>query len=197
MRSDVQKEHIRLTPQQQTFVDEYLISNNASQAAIKAGYSQKSAPSSACRLLKMDKVKRYLQQQQTKIAGDKEDLAKRVINELARVAFANISEYVGVEEYDKMELRPHPLIPGKTILTKVGTYQVITINDLDDLPDDKKAAISKIVQRSDGRMEVQLHSKTTALEMLCKHLGLFTAEKQGTDVEDLTPLVEMLKNGKK
>ena len=33
----------KLTPKQQTFVDEYLVDLNATQAAIRAGYSVKNA----------------------------------------------------------------------------------------------------------------------------------------------------------
>lgn len=49
-----------LTEAQQKFADYYIELNNATQAAIKAGYSEKSAYSQASRLLKNDKVKEYL-----------------------------------------------------------------------------------------------------------------------------------------
>ena len=41
----------KLTPRQQRFVDEYLIDLNATQAAIRAGYSKKTANAQAGRLL--------------------------------------------------------------------------------------------------------------------------------------------------
>lgn len=42
----------KLTPRRQRFVDEYLIDLNATQAAIRAGYSKKTAEQQACNLLK-------------------------------------------------------------------------------------------------------------------------------------------------
>lgn len=42
---------VELTPRQSRFVDEYLIDLNATQAAIRAGYSEKTARQQAARLL--------------------------------------------------------------------------------------------------------------------------------------------------
>ncbi|MGY2438571.1 terminase small subunit [Pseudomonas sp. SDO52101_S400] len=49
-----------LTPKQQRFVDEYLIDLNATQAAIRAGYSKKTADQQASRLLTNVKVRAEL-----------------------------------------------------------------------------------------------------------------------------------------
>lgn len=46
----------RLTPRQQRFVDEYLIDLNATQAAIRAGYSEKGATVRGSELLASRKV---------------------------------------------------------------------------------------------------------------------------------------------
>jgi len=50
-----------LTPKQQSFVDEYLIDLNATQAAIRAGYSAKSAVVQAAKLLTNPKVQQAVQ----------------------------------------------------------------------------------------------------------------------------------------
>lgn len=49
-----------LNDKQQRFAEEYVIDLNATQAAIRAGYDQNSAYSQGCRLLKHDKVKKYI-----------------------------------------------------------------------------------------------------------------------------------------
>ena len=54
-----EKEYI-LTPQQAKFVQEYMIDGNATQAAIRAGYSTKSAEVQGHRLLRMDKIQAEL-----------------------------------------------------------------------------------------------------------------------------------------
>lgn len=51
----------KLSPKQQRFVDEYLIDLNATQAAIRAGYSEKTAYSQGQRLLNNVEVKKYMQ----------------------------------------------------------------------------------------------------------------------------------------
>lgn len=51
-----------LTPKQQAFCDNYIVSHNATDAAIKAGYSSKTAYSQGQRLLKNVEIKKYLQE---------------------------------------------------------------------------------------------------------------------------------------
>lgn len=65
-----------LTPKQKAFVDEYLVDLNATQAAIRAGYSQKTAYSMGQRLLKNVEVQEAVQEakqeraQRTEITQD-------------------------------------------------------------------------------------------------------------------------------
>lgn len=54
-----------LNPKQSLFVDEYLKDLNATQAAIRAGYSKKTADQQASRLLTNVKVREYLAQRQS------------------------------------------------------------------------------------------------------------------------------------
>ena len=61
-----------ITDQQQAFADEYIINPvNQAQAAIKAGYTAKSAYSVASRLLKNVKVQNYLKQRKDELEEDK------------------------------------------------------------------------------------------------------------------------------
>ena len=53
-----------ITPKQQRFVTEYLIDLNATQAAIRAGYSRKTAQQQGSRLLTNVVVKRAIAAQQ-------------------------------------------------------------------------------------------------------------------------------------
>ena len=54
----------KLTPKQQRFVDEYLIDLNATQAAIRAGYSEKTAYSIGDENLKKPEIKKAIEQEQ-------------------------------------------------------------------------------------------------------------------------------------
>ena len=53
-----------LTPKQKRFCEEYLIDLNATQAAIRAGYSLKTAEQTASRLLRNVKVQEYIAKRQ-------------------------------------------------------------------------------------------------------------------------------------
>lgn len=57
-----------LTAKQQRFVDEYLIDLNATQAAIRAGYSEKTVEQQASRLLRNVKVRAVVEKGQAKAA---------------------------------------------------------------------------------------------------------------------------------
>lgn len=77
----------KLTAKQERFVAEYLIDLNATQAAIRAGYSAKTAGSQAHDLLKKPEIASEIAKRQVKVA-DKLDLsAERVLRELEYLAF--------------------------------------------------------------------------------------------------------------
>ena len=86
-----------LTHQQQRFVDEYMVDLNATQAAIRAGYSAKTAAEQACRLLINVKVaaaieaERIAQQERTQITADK------VLRETWSLVIADARELVQVK----------------------------------------------------------------------------------------------------
>ena len=85
----------QLTTRQQAFIDNLLTNGGtATQCAIKAGYSKKSAKVEASRLLKQDKVLKALQQQAMKTLGYRSISALDTVSNLS--ANAN-SEYVRLE----------------------------------------------------------------------------------------------------
>lgn len=74
-----------LTAKQQRFCDEYLIDLNATQAAIRAGYSKKTAYSQGQRMLKNAEVESYLDEQIERIHNEKTADAQEVIEYLTAV----------------------------------------------------------------------------------------------------------------
>ena len=74
-----------MTAKQKRFADEYLIDCNATQAAIRAGYNQKSAYSQGQRLLKNDEVKAYIEGELDKLHGEKIADAQEVLEYLTAV----------------------------------------------------------------------------------------------------------------
>lgn len=152
-----------LTPKQQRFVDEYLIDPNATKAAVRAGYSAKTAGQGGAQLLKNSKVFAAIKARQAKIGGKLEVTAERIKAELALLGFANMLDY-----------------------TRVNTNGDL-VGDLSALSRDQAAALSEVTIETylDGggedaqevkRVKFKLHDKRAALVDLGKHLGMFKDE---------------------
>ncbi len=70
---------------QQRFADEYIISGNATNAAIKAGYSSKYANTNASKLLQNTTIKSYIDERLAQLASDKIATQKEVLTYLTSV----------------------------------------------------------------------------------------------------------------
>lgn len=94
----------KLTAKQQRFVEEYLIDLNATQAAIRAGYSPKTANEQGARLLANASVQEAIAKamaERSRRTGISQD---RVIQELARIAFVNPKNIIDLKMhlFDRM-----------------------------------------------------------------------------------------------
>lgn len=142
-----------LTPKQKRFCEEYLIDMNATQAAIRAGYSEKTAYSMGQRLLKKVEVQEYIQKRMTSLEYRTGITQERVLNEIAAVAFANATDYAQV-------------IDGRVKLTSTK-----------DLTDEQKKGLAVIKEGRFG-VEVKAYDKLKALQMLGDYLSLFTDKQR-------------------
>ncbi len=75
----------KLTAKQQRFCTEYLIDCNATQAAIRSGYSEKTAGRIGSRLLKDNNVKIFIESKLEEIQGERVADAKEVMEYLTNV----------------------------------------------------------------------------------------------------------------
>ena len=76
-----------MTPKQAAFIAEYLVDKNATQAAIRAGYSAKTANEQGSRLLANVSVRAAIDAALAKQADTLEITAERILRERARLAF--------------------------------------------------------------------------------------------------------------
>lgn len=86
-----------MTKKQKLFVEEYLIDLNATQAAIRAGYSPDTAKEIGCENLTKPNIKALIDKamaERSKRTGINQD---RVLNELAKIGFAKITDVVDPE----------------------------------------------------------------------------------------------------
>lgn len=188
-----------LTAKQRAFVREYLIDLNATQAAIRAGYSEKTAAQVGAENLRKPDVASAIEAAM-KIRADRTDItADRVLKELAKIGFADIRKAIRwhshlINEEDNPDGGDVAVI--KTIVT--NQVEIIASEDIDD---DTAAAISEISQNTTGGIKLKLHDKRAALVDIGKHLGMFTDKvevtgKNGGPIEHKDVSARDILNGK-
>ena len=141
-----------MTNKQKRFIEEYLIDFNATQSAIRAGYWVNSADKIGTELLGKTSIKKAIEKalaERSRRTGITQD---RVIQELARVAFVNFNDVVDENGEIKSDASADDL-------ACVESYKVENGDSING--------------RSSKR-EVKLASKLKALELLGKHLGMFS-----------------------
>ena len=147
-----------MTPKMQKFVDEYLVDLNATQAAIRAGYSKKTASSIGVSNLKKPEIQAAIQKRQKSAAEKLEITRERVLKELASIGFAKATDFLTIQS-------------GRVL-----------IKDSNDVAADKLAALASVKEGMYG-VEVKLADKARALEMLGKYLGLFDGTNPEGDTQ--------------
>ena len=96
----------KLTEKQKRFVQEYLVDLNATAAAKRAGYSEKSASRIAVELLNKTQVSAEIQKQQAKRQKRVEITQEKVLEELAAIAFANGADFATVNQNGIVRITP-------------------------------------------------------------------------------------------
>lgn len=159
----------KLTEKQEQFCNEYLIDLNATQAAIRAGYKEKTAYSAGQRLLKHVEIQKRIQQLKNERSERTEISQDMVLKELAAIGFADATDFV------KVVIKPLYNSDGEPILDSSGkqvTIPCVEITETANLKDEQKKAIAGIKEGRNG-IEVKLNDKTKALELLGRHLGMW------------------------
>ncbi len=140
-----------LTPKQRAFVEEYLCDFNATQAAIRVGYSERTAKQQGQRLLTNVDLKAAVDAAIDERNARTRVTADRVLKELARAAFSDMRNYVdwgpdGVKLKSSSELSP-----------------------------DDAAAVTEVSESfsENGKtLKFKLAHKDSALKLLAQHVGL-------------------------
>ena len=146
----------KLTDKQKKFVEEYLIDLNATQSAIRAGYSPKTANEQGARLLANVSIQEAISKamaERSRRTGINQD---RIVQELARIAFVKITDVVD---------------PDGEINTNASDDDLACIESY-------KVEDSDSVNGSSSKREVKLASKIKALELLWKHVGMWNDKIQ-------------------
>lgn len=155
-----------LTEKQKRFADEYLIDLNATRA-YKAAYpnckSDATASQAGSRLLRNVKVTTYVTERQREREKRTEITQDWVLKELYKIAAVNGSDFSKIVRRSGVDMET-----GKPI-----EYDAVQFTPTDELPEEKRAAISAIKETKSG-LSVESYDRVKALELLGKHLGMFT-----------------------
>ena len=156
----------QVTERQRLFVEEYCKDHNATQAAIRAGYSKKTAHAAGSRLLKNVKVQAGIDATLTSHLAEVSEGTKAAIIDEQRL-LAEASAIATSNLWDLIER---------------VTSRGIVWKDLNSLPPEIQRTVQKIkVDPGKGSVEVTLHSKHPAHERLFKHYDLFDRPKAVED----------------
>lgn len=113
-----------MTEKQKRFVEEYLIDLNATQAAIRAGYAEKSAGRNADRLMKNDEIKSSIDAKLAEIQSEKTAQAQEVMEYLTSVMRGEHTEQTlrlvgdGVQEITRIDVSAKDRIKAAELLGK-------------------------------------------------------------------------------
>lgn len=172
----------KLTPRQARFVEEYLVDLNATQAAIRAGYSKKTAQEQGSRLLSNVIVAAAIEAAKGERSKRTEITQDMVLRELAKIGFSDIRKVI---KWGETTVRADVDDEGKEV---ERPYHGIALIDSSEIDDDTAAAIAEVSEGRDG-LKVKLHDKKGALVDIGRHLGMFN------DKLDLTSGGDKLSSG--
>lgn len=156
-----------LSGRRAAFLREYLVSRNATQAAIKAGYSERTAYSQGQRLLKNVEIHEAVRQEDERALAAARVTRDAIVGELARIAFS--------DPRNVMTWGPD----GVALKTSA------------ELSSDAAAAVSEVSQtisKDGGSIRLKMHSKVEALKELAEIARLYPKDAKQAEEEQDDPL---------
>lgn len=167
----------KLTAKQAVFVREYLIDLNATQAAIRAGYSAKTAGAIGDENLKKPEIATAIQLAMDARAERTDITADRVLAEIAKVGFSDIRKMFE----DDGRLKHITMLDDDTAAF-VSSVKVVAMKG--QKPDEENPHYE-----IENTLEIKMWDKLGALEKLGKHLKLFTDKVEHSVTGDLADIL--------
>jgi len=160
----------KMTRKQAAFCREYVIDYNATQAAIRAGFSKNGAAVTGDRLLRKSNISAFIDELEAEKQAKRDVTIDKILSEYAKIAFTDLP---GIINYSR---------------------GIMSLSDFEKLTPDQRACIKKFKIKTGKPLaddpdkvpcdyvEIELHDKMHALDMMGKHLGMFI-ERHSVDVE--------------
>lgn len=165
------------------FAYEYAIDLNGEQAAIRAGYSPKTARVQASRLLTRANVQEILAKLKEKQLGKLSHKAEDVLRELELMGFANMLDYIGVQSGGMAFVDLSKLTREQAAAIQEITTEQFTIQG--EKEDEEDRVVTKV--------KFKLSDKRGSLELLGKHHKLFN-ERLDIGNQDGKPFEIVIRN---
>ncbi|MCP1738204.1 terminase small subunit [Bradyrhizobium japonicum] len=175
-----------LTPKQLRFVQEYLLDLNATKAAIRAGYSRRTANEQGSQLLSRSDVKAAIDAAKVERSERTEIDAKRVLREIASMAFYDPADLIGIarELASTDECRD-----GEGVVEMNGKRYavagIVSPAHIAGLPENVRRAIIGWSWDRNQNFTLKLADKSKALDQLARHLSLYNDRLEVSSVEAL------------
>lgn len=166
-----------MTPKQLRFVDEYLVDLNATQAAIRAGYSKRTANEQGARLLANVSVKKAVTERMKEREKRTEITQDRVLQELARIAFFDVRKLYNADgslkKPSELDDDAAAVLAGVDVVEMAGGMAAGGESGAEHVPLYTKKA--------------KVFDKNTALTLAMRHLGMLKdkTELTGRDGQPL------------
>ncbi len=159
---------MKLTEKQKLFVTEYLVDLNATQAAIRAKYSPNTAQRIGSENLSKPLIAAAIAVERERLKSDLDITPERVLKELAALAFVDMSQAYNADGH---------------------------LLNIHDMPEDVRRCISGFELESHDKLGITTYTKKIknadkkgALELLGKHLALFTDRIEHSGSINLTKM---------
>lgn len=163
-----------LTAQQEQFCREYIVDFNASAAAERANYSGKTKGQVGWQLLQKPLIQERVRQLAAERAKKTDTTVERILEELARMAFADINDLFD----EKGDLKPISQIP-EDLRRAISSVEIEALYD----------GFGKDRYQIGHTKKIKFWSKEKTLELLGKYRKMFTDRIEHTGKVSLVDLV--------
>lgn len=172
---------MKLTAKQERFCKEYIIDLNATQAAIRAGYSKKVAGSIGFENLRKPEIESFISSLQEKKSEELNFSFERIANELGKVAFGDVRHYFN--EHGRM-------IDINELESAVSsTIKSVTVQQ------EKTKVLGEVIIESAVK-KVESYDKLKALELLGKMFGHFEKDNKQKGNESQVTVFQLPDNNR-
>ncbi len=159
-----------LNPRQKRFCHEYVVDHNASQAAIRSGYSKKTAGVAGCQLLKLVKVHDYIRELEADLLDQVGLTAGRVKEEMFALGTSNLAQ-----AFDERGNLLHPHDMPLTLQRALKKFKVVTVTK----------AIKGEPALIEYVTEVELYDKLGTIRLGAQMHGLVKPEDSGIQTHEI------------